>query len=200
MTNKTYYQRKLPHYHPPGENFFITYRLVDSIPKLVLEKFKETYIEVIENPNAYYTGKDYNLAKRLFIEADHYLDSKLNGPYWLQDDAIASIVANSLHSGHNKNYLLNCFSIMSNHVHVLLKHIDTAPSLSKILQMHKGATAFECNKILNRNGQFWDRESYDRVVRNTVEFERIKNYILNNPVKAGLVQDWRDWKWNYLAG
>jgi REP element-mobilizing transposase RayT len=139
------------------------------------------------------------MMKRLFIETDKYLDNNSNGPYWLLEDAVASIVANSLHYGHNKWYLLHCFSIMSNHVHVLLKHIDSAPLLSKILQMHKGFTGRECNKVLNRSGQFWEIESYDHVVRNSVEFERVKNYILNNSVKAGLVKHWEDWKWNYLA-
>ena len=32
-----------------------------------------------------------------------------------------------------------------------------------------------------------------------LDFQRgwFVNYVLNNPVKAGLVKDWRDWKWNY---
>jgi len=66
-----------------------------------------------------------------------------------------------------------------------------------ILRKLKGATAREANKILNRTGQFWHHESYDHVVRNEKELERIINYVLNNPVKAGFVKKWDDWEWNY---
>jgi REP element-mobilizing transposase RayT len=65
------------------------------------------------------------------------------------------------------------------------------------MQSLKWYTAKECNKILNCTGQFWQHESYDHVVRNEEELNRIIEYILNNPVKAGLVETHEDWKWNY---
>jgi REP element-mobilizing transposase RayT len=73
----------------------------------------------------------------------------------------------------------------------------TDSSLYKIMQSLKWYTAKECNKILNRTGQFWQHESYDHVVRNEEELNRIVEYVLNNPVKAGLVETHEDWKWNY---
>jgi hypothetical protein len=52
----------------------------------------------------------------------------------------------------------------------------------------KSATAKRANLILNRTGQaFWQDESFDRLVRDREEFGRIKQYIENNPVAAGLV-------------
>ena len=68
----------------------------------------------------------------------------------------------------------------------------------KILQRLKWRTAFKANKILHRRGAFWQHESYDHVVRNQSECDRIVVYTLNNPVKAGLIQNWEDWKWNYV--
>ena len=50
-----------------------------------------------------------------------------------------------------------------------------------------------------KKGAFWQHESYDHVVRNEKEFERILAYIVNNPVKAGLVADWQDWPYTYMA-
>ncbi len=29
------------------------------------------------------------------------------------------------------------------------------------------------------------------------EWHRIVAYVLNNPLKAGYVKRWQDWKWNY---
>jgi REP element-mobilizing transposase RayT len=61
----------------------------------------------------------------------------------------------------------------------------------------KRRTATESNRVLQRRGQFWHRESYDHIVRDEKELNRIRNYVLNNPVKAGLVERWQDWPWTY---
>ncbi len=55
----------------------------------------------------------------------------------------------------------------------------------------------KANKILNRKGAFWQHESYDHVVRDGNELERIINYVLHNPVRAGLVSSRDQWKWSY---
>jgi REP element-mobilizing transposase RayT len=73
---------------------------------------------------------------------------------------------------------------------------DDAP-LDVILHSLKSWTASEANTLLNRTGQFWQHESYDHVVRSGEEFDRIVNYVLQNPVKAGLVTNWQEWRWNW---
>jgi len=74
----------------------------------------------------------------------------------------------------------------------------TSSTLTERLENLKWYTALKGNEILYRTGAFWQHESYDHLVRDAEELERIIQYILNNPVKAGLVKDRRDWKWHYL--
>lgn len=69
--------------------------------------------------------------------------------------------------------------------------------VSKILQDLKRYTSGKCNKVLNHSGPFWQHESYDHVVRDNKELIHIVNYVLNNPVKAGLCETKEDWKWSY---
>ena len=104
---------------------------------------------------------------------------------------------------------------MSNHVHTIFKpflsennlqvfkDIDghpiftsDYPGLSQIMHSVKGRSARECNLILSRSGSFWEHESFDHVIR-PGKFNATMRYVLNNPVKAGLVKRWRDWPWNY---
>ena len=61
----------------------------------------------------------------------------------------------------------------------------------------KGYTAHKANRLLGRKGAFWQQESYDHVVRDANEWQRIVTYVLNNPVKAGLVDRWEKWQWSY---
>ena len=58
--------------------------------------------------------------------------------------------------------------------------------------------ATQANKLLGLTGAFWQRETYDHVVR-PGELARIVSYVLENPVKAGLVEDWQQWPHTYLA-
>ncbi len=50
-----------------------------------------------------------------------------------------------------------------------------------------------------RSGQFWQNESYDHIIRNSAEYRNVINYVINNPVKAGLIDDASNWKWTYIA-
>lgn len=59
----------------------------------------------------------------------------------------------------------------------------------------KGRTARRCNEWLGRTGAFWHKDWFDRWMRNDAATERTVRYIRNNPVKAGLVKDWREYEW-----
>lgn len=102
---------------------------------------------------------------------------------------------------------------MANHVHVV---VDTAIQLDCLttndtitsanytrlhitLQHIKGGSARLANQLLDRTGAFWQPESYDHYVRNSAELWRIINYTLQNPVKAGLVENREDWPCTYLS-
>lgn len=96
---------------------------------------------------------------------------------------------------------LHCYCIMSNHVHVLFEPLqknDDIYSLSMIMHSLKRHTARTGNKILGRHGDFWVHESYDHYIRDYDDFERVVSYILSNPVHAGLVKEWNNWKWTYV--
>jgi REP element-mobilizing transposase RayT len=86
---------------------------------------------------------------------------------------------------------------MPNHVHLLATPKIALPKLTKSL---KGITAKRANELLRLTGQpFWQDESYDRLVRNQQEFKKIRWYIEQNPVTAGLVKDPAEFEWSSAA-
>ena len=91
-------------------------------------------------------------------------------------------------------YTLHAFVIMPNHVHLLL---SPAIALDKLTKFLKGITAKRANLLLESTGtSFWQEESYDYLVRNDREFNQIRRYIENNPVRAGLVQEACEYRWS----
>jgi REP element-mobilizing transposase RayT len=79
-----------------------------------------------------------------------------------------------------------------------MKENNSQYILAKILQNLKRYTAKGSNRLLNRTGPFWQHESYDHLARDENELKRIVIYVLNNPIKAGLCDAWKDWPWTYL--
>ena len=201
--NKIYYRRNLPHYQPTGATFFITFRLAGSLPDEVIVRLKE---EQIQNEKLLFKIKDEKQRKKkiadqhkqYFNNFDKMLDKAVNGKDWLKDERVAKTIAEVIHFRDKKVYDLLVYCIMPNHVHIVFAVERSATSLYKILQSLKAYTARDANKLLNRKGAFWQHESYDHVVRDRKELERIVNYVLNNPVKAGFVTCWNQWEWSYI--
>ena len=202
----THYQRVLPHILPPGESVFITYRLAGSIPTEVMLRFIEEKQEeirrIVERENNSATNKKsiQNGNKRYFARFDQYLDKATNGPHWLKQPNVSAIVKEGLHHRDGEDYDLHAYCVMSNHVHLLVTIRHEHRPFHLTLKSLKGYSARKANELLSRTGQpFWQPESYDHVVRDVKEFNRIVAYILNNPVKAGLVESWEEWPHSYWA-
>ena len=197
MPNLIYYERNLPHRLPPGEAVFLTFRLAGSLPREVIAQL-QAETELATNRLALEPDQLYAAQKKYFGRFDAQLARGEFGPTWLRQPEIAALVAQSLHYFDGKNYNLLCYCLMPNHVHLVVALPDEVPPLVRTLQRLKSYTATQANKLLGLTGAFWQSETYDHVVRQG-ELERIVSYMLENPVKAGLVEDWQQWPHNYLT-
>ncbi len=202
---RDFYRANLPHLQPLGGTFFVTYNLSGSVPMHVIEKWEEEYKidkkKIKENKNAKWNDLD-NLNKRYFLKKDKFLDETKNGKFYLQQDKIAEEVISSLRFWDTKKIDLLAYCIMPNHVHTVFRlfdneEIEQSIYLTQIMHSIKLFSAGKCNKILGLKGEFWQHESYDRLVRNDTELKNIIAYILDNPVKANLCESPKDWKWSY---
>jgi REP element-mobilizing transposase RayT len=131
---------------------------------------------------------------------DRELDRAAAGPRWLLDERVAQCVADALVYGGRELglYELRAWVLMVNHVHIL---IYPEAKLSRITKSIKNFSARQANAILGRTGQpFWQDESYDHWVRGPEEFEKIVQYIEENPVAAGLVERVEGWRWSSAFG
>jgi len=120
---------------------------------------------------------------------EKYLDAGA-GACFLGNDAVAKIIADSLWPFHGTRYQLFAWCVMPNHVHAVFQTL-AGNTLPGILHSWKSFSAKQANQILHRSAQFWQREYYDRLVRDIAEFHRAVQYVVDNPKRAGL----KDWPW-----
>jgi putative transposase len=201
-TRGIYYRRHLPHLHIPDATYFITFRLKGSLPFEVLRRLRE---ERRNKSGAVETRKETDPQKGLFghkegesfRRLDDLLDSGFTGPRWLGVHDVAAIVAEAIQYRDDRQYDLLAYCIMPNHVHLVIDLAGRPDWSTYSLVNLKWYTALKCNKRLRREGAFWQDESHDHVVRDGDELERILRYVVQNPVKAGLANHWKDWPFTF---
>jgi REP element-mobilizing transposase RayT len=206
-----FHRRHLPHYYPPNSVYFVTPRLAGSLPKFRIDEIQEQReLLRIQRQKMLKEALDAARYEQDLLRLDKILQRVDQKSCWLSDPRVAGVVAEAIRYRDGKDYDLIAYSIMPNHMHLVfgigapdlivpvgqIDNLSNKP-VSKIMHSLKRHTAREANKILGRTGAFWQDESYDHVIRNSEELERIILYVLHNPVKAGFVKTWRDWKWNY---
>jgi REP element-mobilizing transposase RayT len=90
---------------------------------------------------------------------------------------------------------------MPDHVHLIFTPLydgDSFYSIAEIMQGIKGASAHKINRLLNRSGQVWQRESFDRVLRREESVHAKVEYMVQNPVRAGLVKTAAEYVWLWM--
>ncbi len=141
------------------------------------------------------------IKKQQFAKFDALLDQTTHGPAWLRMPDVAAVVITEILALTELRVVVLAYCLMPNHVHLVAQLPDEAGfSASRMMQRLKGRTAVVANRLLGLQGQpFWQHESYDHVVRDGKEQERIIAYVLNNPVKAGLVEEWTQWPYSHVG-
>jgi REP element-mobilizing transposase RayT len=185
----------LPHVKREGACYFVTFRLADSLPREVLLDFERQRAEAVRKLAAHDRAGREAANRELLRQVERYLDRGV-GACYLRRPEVAEMVANALRHFHGVRYRLEEWVIMPNHVHLLIWPMPNH-TLSEILRSRKRHTARQANLLLGRTGEtFWQPESFDHWVRNEDERARIRRYVRDNPVTAGLCARPEEWRWS----
>ena len=170
----------LPQMHQDETMQYVTFRLADSLPK---SECKEIYERLNcfkrlhpmpwdESTKILYWKKIGPIQQRL-------LDNGY-GACWLKYPECRNILIGAIEYKDNIDYEVYCYVIMPNHVHILIRPLNKRKT-EDILHSIKLYSARRINQLLCRNGKFWMKESFDRLVRNNDHLKHCYHYILNNP-------------------
>ena len=175
----TYYERNLPHWQPEGRTIFLTWRLHGSLPRGFVHQLRKFQPK---------PGKQ-------FMTADLRLDAAATGPRWLGNPEDRR-VRPSRHSSRRGTRSIRPARLRRDaqpRTHLA----DALAPLRRITAGIKGASARAANKALARTGKpFWQDESFDHWILSSAQFEKVRAYIEDNPVRAGLVAKPEHWQWS----
>ena len=108
------------------------------------------------------------------------------------------IVLRSCLHDHDVTCWVHCAVVMPDHVHVLLSPFE-GNALTTLIAGIKSASSHLVNRALHRKGPLWQSESFDHILRSEESVFAKASYILENPVRKGLVESGLDWPWYWNA-
>jgi putative transposase len=85
------------------------------------------------------------------------------------------------------------YCVMPDHVHLLLEGTSANADLRDALSRRKQRTAYRWQSM--NGAPLWQPGFHDRILRDADDTRAVLAYVVQNPVRAGLVQDARDYPW-----
>ncbi len=179
----------LPHFESQDHIQHVCFHLVDSFPASAVQKMAEELKSLAPSMRDAEREKRFNA----YLDAGH-------GACWLREPEVVAMVHGAFLHFQGTRYDLYEWCVMPNHVHVLFqpKHGWTMSKSVTSWKMFTGRwisewmmrTGLDPN---NLGGPVWQREYYDRYIRDGKHYEAVVAYIRENPVKAGLAEHAEDW-------
>ena len=184
MKSKDWHSRGyLPHFDGRGVIQAITFRLHDSLPQKVVQKWKTELSSLPES----------EARIQLHQKITHYEDAG-HGSCLLKKTEFTTLVQDAFLHFDGERYHLLQWVIMPNHIHLLIETKEE--SLDRIIKSWKTFTARQINLAQGSEGPVWARDYHDRYIRDLDHYENAKSYLRQNPVKAGLCETPEDWPYS----
>ena len=177
-------ENRLPHLELSGCPIFVTFRLADSIPVESMQALKaEEDMWLAEHPVPWSVEEEVDYHKQFSRRIFDWMDEGM-GSCRLRDASSHDTLRTVLGRFENVRYRSFAWVVMPNHVHGLFALLGKT-SLDGQLKSWKGVSAREILRGTDEN-RLWQKDYFDRIVRNEAHFWRVARYIRRNPEKAWL--------------
>ncbi len=175
----------IPHWQQNDAVCFITWRLADSLPQVLLREWNEQRAAWLARNPEPWTAKQTTEYYTLFSQRiDTWLDQGM-GSRLLAKSECATIVSDTMMYFDGERFLMHAYVIMPTHVHVLFSPLH-GHRMEKIVQGWKSVSARRLVRECGVGMPVWQKRYWDRLIRNDRHFEACVGYIRDNPGKAGL--------------
>lgn len=201
-----YFRMGQPHFQPIGAQFHVVLLAYDTVPVKIIRGIVSDRLcfRFHHRTECNEDAPTHEHNKQIFSKQNRQ-------EYSFTAPQARRIILKKLKQYQADRYELLACCIMSNHIHILLdlsvqvpcdwdgvSSIKEYQNLGRIIGMIKGGAAYEINKLDRRKRNLWSPGYYDRYIRNEKHLWNTWNYIINNPVKAGIVRHWQDFPGTFL--
>jgi len=102
-----------------------------------------------------------------------------------------SVVAQFRRTCQQRKFAILAYCLMPDHAHLLLEGVDDASNLAALIKSAKQSSGQRFAARMKR--PLWDEGFHDHILRPEEDPKRFARYIIENPVRAGLVKSALDY-------
>jgi len=192
-----FFRRRLPHWLVAERAYFVTLRLHGTLPRHVAEELRAQRKPL--SAEKVHDDKRIALQDEQFNRIERILDSLKWPDEGLCQRDVGTMMLDSLDWLRGRGWTIYAAVLMGTHSHLLLLSSNgNSANLVPDLDAFKSYTGREANRLRQQSGRFWARDTFDHWVRDAKAFDGYVRYIANNPVRAGLVNAWHNWRWTVV--
>ena len=111
-------------------------------------------------------------------------------------EVIGSLIDMLIETARSERFDVLAYCFMPDHFHLLVIGKDDKSNLKKFISLFKQKSGYWFKKNYNEN--LWHISYYDHILRKEESIENVALYILENPVRKGLVSDFREYPFSRL--
>jgi putative transposase len=93
--------------------------------------------------------------------------------------------------GEREQFAISAYCLMPDHAHLLLSATGEQADLRRLVSSWKQRTGFAWSRL--QGSKLWQHGYWERVVRDDEDIVAIARYVIENPVRAGLVREAADY-------
>ena len=137
---------------------------------------------------------DYSVPHAYFIT----ICSKEKKEIFTNDELNSKVISCLLSERKKNGFKIFAYCLMKNHIHIIMMPPGNGKTISEFIGAFKSISY----AMLKKSGikySVWQERFYDHIIRRDEDFEDIVKYVLNNPVRKGIVQRWEDYKYCSLV-
>jgi hypothetical protein len=177
---------RLPHWEQSGVLCFVTFRLTDSLPESLLSRWKDerrTWLKL--HPKPWDAKIEAAYHQRFRRQVELALDAG-HGSCLLRDPTCADIVGRALLHFDKDRYDQIAWVVMPNHVHTVFVLHSKWP-LARLIHSWKSWSSKQMKlRLGNHSGAIWQKDYFDRLIRDSNHLFQVVDYIRSNPARAKL--------------
>jgi type I restriction enzyme R subunit/putative DNA methylase len=185
-----FWRGRLPHWEVTDGRYFVTIHLAGAIPEEGEERIHrlaQEYDQLAAND----AEGHRKLHRSIYAEMERWLD-RAEVVAHLREPPVAEMLMEAIAFRQGRSWNVLEYVVMPNHLHLFFELLSAG--LKDTLEQFKRWTGHRAKALLRmEETRFWQDEWFDHWSRSDEQDERISEYIRQNPVKAGLVRDHREW-------
>ncbi len=114
--------------------------------------------------------------------------------HFMNDEVVAKITEILKSTCEQEGFLVWAYCFMPDHVHLLIEGKNSYADMKRFVTLFKQKTAYWFKGVYGV--QLWGANYYEHVLRNDEATRAVARYIIQNPVRKGIVEDCRNYPYS----